>query len=565
MRFETTSRPLRELLHEFSIGAIQLPQFQRDYVWRPNKIRNLLDSLLRGYPVGGFYLWRPQLGTAEPKKKAFGELCIGREFVGFLIDGQQRLTSLEAAYGLFSGEDKAGVELRCYLDLNAAEDRGRRDTRLFVTYGGNRSIANRVERGDPALIPVAELTEGSNFDLLRKTQEGLAATGWSARRVGDALCRLDRACKMLGPSVPVTTVYDASDKDAIEVFDRLNKGGVSLRQGDVQAATLARGSAAHVLKRMREYVAGERTRRLGFSFSFAFRALVVFHRESARFSRLAADWIEQLGPHKRTLAESWRVAERALDAALRFADQDMGWSRRTLVPSTNALIVLAVAFDRAGLKPIASDRSKFRCWLCLTALRGVFQGSVETTIDRYVRGLPKPCRSPGPALVHCLKRNERGRVRAEELNRHTHLWGSVTQVLFSLFKSQGATDWVSGEAIEQLARDGASVPRGRLTVHHIFARNLLKKLGRAEDANRPSNFALLSLATNAQLGDDTPAEVLKGLESKGREAAAIQCLDDSAGDRLRPDGYGEFCEWRARRLAGELNAWLGLGAQEHRQ
>ena len=59
MQSETTTKPLRDLVQRFNSGQILLPQFQRDYVWRPSKIRNLLDSLFRDLPVGGFYLWQP--------------------------------------------------------------------------------------------------------------------------------------------------------------------------------------------------------------------------------------------------------------------------------------------------------------------------------------------------------------------------------------------------------------------------------------------------------------------------------------------------------------------------
>ena len=93
MRIETVQRPLRELVRGFALGQILLPQFQRDYVWKPSKIRNLLDSLHQEFPIGGFYLWRPTGGKIDAKPNAFGHARIGSEFVGYLIDGQQRLTS----------------------------------------------------------------------------------------------------------------------------------------------------------------------------------------------------------------------------------------------------------------------------------------------------------------------------------------------------------------------------------------------------------------------------------------------------------------------------------------
>ncbi len=58
MNFQTTTRRLRDLVSEFHSGAILLPQFQRDYVWRPTKIRNLLDSLLKGLGFGFSFAFR---------------------------------------------------------------------------------------------------------------------------------------------------------------------------------------------------------------------------------------------------------------------------------------------------------------------------------------------------------------------------------------------------------------------------------------------------------------------------------------------------------------------------
>jgi hypothetical protein len=561
IHFETASRPLRALVREFQTGAILLPQFQRDYVWRPAKIRNLLDSLLRGFPIGGFYLWRPTGGTPDAKNKAIGKQRIEAPFVGYLIDGQQRLTSLEAAYQLYSGEDKRGAELRCFLDL-AAPDRERAlVTRLFVTYAGNKSAARRINEGDSTLIPVSPLFEGTDHLLRKETEESLRLReGWDAKRVDGALGLFDRACKMLDQLAPCTTVYSDDIREAVEVFRRLNKGGTALREGDVRAAELACARAVDVLARMREFVTQDRPQRLGFGFSFAFRALVLFHRESARFSQLKPDWMETAGPHGRSLAESWRVAEHAIEKALEFTDQCMGWSRRALLPSANALIVLASAFDKAGFKLSTDNEQLYRRWLCLTALRGVFQASVETTINRFHRAIRESKGRPAEALVHALKRAESHRVRAEEFTKYGQPWGPATQVMHALLVGQEAKDWLSGDSVATLARCGdVSHPGGDLTVHHLFARKVLAELVEdADDANKPANYALLSRPTNSAFGDKRPDEVWGALTADQRRSAASQFFGEAAGDRLRADRYKEFCQWRADRLAEAINDWLGL-------
>jgi hypothetical protein len=561
MKFQTTTRSLRDLVREFHSGAILLPQFQRDYVWRPTKIRNLLDSLLRGFPIGGIYLWRPSSGRIDAKSKALGEQRITAEFEGYLIDGQQRLTSLEAAFGLYSGGDKRGDELRCYLDMAASDGEFARDTRLFVSYAGNKSVAWRADNGDSTLVSLSLLFEGPNFELRKQIEAALKGLShWNSRRIDASLTRLDKAFAMLDQQVPCTTVSDVGDREAVEVFSRLNKGGSALRQGDVRAAELARGHAVDVLKAMREFVTNARAVRLGFGFSFAFRALVVFHRESAQFTSLKPDWMDVSGPHGRSLTRSWHATAKAIDAALVFVDERMGWSRRALVPSANAVIVLAAALDRGDFRLSADDEQLYRRWLCLTALRGVFQGSVETTINRFYRAVRKANRATARALLDALRRHESRRVRPEELFRFAQPWGPATQVMHSWLVGQQAKDWLSGDSVDGLARAGNPMqPGGDLTVHHLFARRLLAdSLEDPEQANCPANYALLSRATNSEFIDKPPDEVLAMLGSEQRKRAAIQFFGEAAGDNLEVQRYEEFCMWRADRLANAINEWIGM-------
>jgi uncharacterized protein with ParB-like and HNH nuclease domain len=75
-----------------------LPLMQRDYVWKPKKVTALLDSLYRGWPIGSFYVWRAP-DDDHPTKARVGMVPQRRldGFFGFLLDGQQRLTSLSLA------------------------------------------------------------------------------------------------------------------------------------------------------------------------------------------------------------------------------------------------------------------------------------------------------------------------------------------------------------------------------------------------------------------------------------------------------------------------------------
>ena len=89
-----------DLIDEIKEGTIKIPQFQRDFVWDIEKTSELLDSILKGYPIGTFILWHTKerinniknIGTATLRESPKGET------IKYVLDGQQRITSLFAVY-----------------------------------------------------------------------------------------------------------------------------------------------------------------------------------------------------------------------------------------------------------------------------------------------------------------------------------------------------------------------------------------------------------------------------------------------------------------------------------
>src|SRR2546428_12743312 len=88
-RYSVTPHPVETLLTWVKSGEIAIPEIQRPFVWEATKVRNLLDSLYQGYPVGYLIAWRNP--TVKLKD---GSSSAGKRI---LIDGQQRVTALMAA------------------------------------------------------------------------------------------------------------------------------------------------------------------------------------------------------------------------------------------------------------------------------------------------------------------------------------------------------------------------------------------------------------------------------------------------------------------------------------
>ena len=103
MSFDTTKTNLKDLLAAAHTGKLQLPDFQRDYVWDEDGVRSLLASIAKGFPVGalltlergGSVEFKPRGLRGTPFEHKPEEECPAPETL--LLDGQQRMTSLYQA------------------------------------------------------------------------------------------------------------------------------------------------------------------------------------------------------------------------------------------------------------------------------------------------------------------------------------------------------------------------------------------------------------------------------------------------------------------------------------
>ena len=90
-RFSHTQYPTIALVEQIDSGELSLPDLQRPFVWKQTKVRDLFDSLYRGYPAGYFLFWATP--TAEQTHQ-FASSTGQSQAVKVVVDGQQRLTSL---------------------------------------------------------------------------------------------------------------------------------------------------------------------------------------------------------------------------------------------------------------------------------------------------------------------------------------------------------------------------------------------------------------------------------------------------------------------------------------
>ena len=124
---DTGDKNFAQIVNEIKTGQVKIPQFQRKFVWDVKASAKLLDSIIKGYPIGNFIYWRTDeelrairnLGNLNLPQQTKGE------FVNYVLDGQQRLTSFFAAVeGLQIEREVGKVEnyADIFLNLEAKND-----------------------------------------------------------------------------------------------------------------------------------------------------------------------------------------------------------------------------------------------------------------------------------------------------------------------------------------------------------------------------------------------------------------------------------------------------------
>lgn len=215
MKPEPQTRMFANLVSDIEVGQIKIPQFQRDFVWSIQKSAGLIDSIVKGYPIGTFIFWRTKERLRAVKnigKQALPEPEKG-EFVDYVLDGQQRLTSLFASLRgvLLKREGNREDDFsQIFIDLEAQEF--------------DQIVITDIEgKNENSLISVVKLLTG-----------GLKLLGLYPEQHHEKLDAYKSRIESYQYSVIL--VKDAPIAIATEIFTRINVGGKSLSLFEIMVA-----------------------------------------------------------------------------------------------------------------------------------------------------------------------------------------------------------------------------------------------------------------------------------------------------------------------------------------
>ncbi|MGQ0741703.1 MAG: GmrSD restriction endonuclease domain-containing protein [Alphaproteobacteria bacterium] len=554
---------VEELVGMIERGELRLPEMQRRFVWRSTRVRDLLDSLYRGYPSGGILLW--ETDEAVPLQPfAVTQQANPYQSTRLLLDGQQRLTSLAAVIRgqavsvrgrqrpielLFNLEHPEQLAVVTEVEEDGDDDdliedeadstddelQRRFDKMTFV-------VSTRKLEQLPQWVRVSEVFE-TDSDVAFLKRAGIS-------EVDDPRCEKysQRLARLRGVRKYVYRM-DVLERrltynEVTEIFVRVNSHGAKLRSSDLALAQIT-VKWRNSLKIFQEFQ--QQSAKIGFDLDLGLylRNLIVFATGQSRFLT-----VRNLSEER--LRSAWKEGCEGMMFALNFVKNNIGIDSPALLSSPFLLVTLGFLGHKRDYQISSSESRQLRYWVLVANAKGRYsRGSSETILDQDLATL----RQGSAAELIDRLRLQMGRldVAPDELEGRNQR-SSLFKTMFLAFRDAGAKDWRSNLAIA-LDHSGA---QHKLQFHHIFPKAVLTKHGHtSREADDIANLSFIGGKTNRAISDKAPSDYLPPLIAKtGPAAFEAQCIP-TVETLLQVQNYEGFLSKRREAIASRLNAFLG--------
>lgn len=575
--FDNIPSKVSDLLSDVKNGRIGLPDLQRPFVWKDNKVRELLDSMMKGYPIGYIMLWSSpddyentgHIGKNEKVYKRPDDL---------VIDGQQRLTALLAAMYGVTIKDQNYEERKIKISFNpltcefavwtqAYERNPEWISEICSVFAADQE--HTISRFRKSFIrSVNESREKNGEELLTEEEEDIIEEN------------INNLLNLGIYSLPTLKISSKADEeDVAEIFVRVNSGGQNLTEKNF-IETLIAVYDNDVHAKINQFCAESRVPANGTAFN---QILQVDPSHLIRMSvgvgfrraRLRYAYLLLRGKNLKTgeitqdvREENLRIFKESLDMVTNLNNwhafmnlfASAGYLKGSLVASSNAVVFSYVLYliGKYEYKVSSVELQKIiRKWIFMSTITGFYTGSTESEVEKQFADLRDVHHAD--EFVSYLNSVIGNRFTDDyfvyslpaELNSssaNSPAWYGYIAAVNVL----GTPMLFSTAPLSQYFVLGANGDKNSVDKHHIFPKHYLEKIGydNDRDRNQIANFTYLDYTTNIDISDEAPAEYVSRYREKlGEEGYRLACAQNALPENFEQLPYPEFLKQRRLLMA----------------
>ncbi len=576
--FDSTKRSLADLIKDITLGKIQLPDFQRGWVWDDEHIRSLLVSVARSFPIGAVMLLETG-GEAKFQIRPVEGIALDASVNAerLILDGQQRLTSLTQVLALQKPVDttddkKREVQRVYYIDIQKALDGQIEEA--FIGVDENRKITKNFGRDVVLDLSTRDL-EYENFyfpcsDLLSDSDWLSGLFSHSPHKMAAFFEFQKNVIKTFGNyQLPIIELRKDNGKLAVcVVFEKVNTGGVPLSVFELVTATYAAegfnlrddwyGSTLHKIGGRRKKLDKEATLKSIQATDFL-QAVTLLHtlqlhqddlsagKTGKQVSAVSAKREAILNVPRSTyetwadqLADGFLLAAKFLRKQCIFGVKDLPY-RTQVIP----LACLLTKLKERWLEPKIYE--KLSRWYWCGVLGELYGGAVETRIandlDEVLNWIEEGDSEPRTVADAGFRPNRLDTLKTRN--------SAAYKGVHVLMMREGSRDFFWKETVGKLDIEDVAID-----IHHIFPKDWCEK---ATPKISPRiydsilNKTPISYKANRMIGGKAPSQYLETLQQHKQVGLSDADMDDLLRTHhidpafLRADNFQAFME--ARKLS----------------
>jgi hypothetical protein len=542
MRFKQVTYNLTTLVDQIEIGSIGLPELQRPFVWNRTKIRDLFDSMYKGFPVGFLLLW--QTGV-DPGAKQIGVGNKQKVPSSLVVDGQQRLTSL---YAVLKAAPVVGSDYKeSKVDI------------AFQPSVGKFDVTSAAHRRDPEWIPNISEVWSPDTGLIHfansyvgKLREAREVSVTDEAVITGNIQRLHAISNF--QFIALELAADLDEEQVADIFVRINSEGVRLNQADF-ILTLMSVWDDKGRKELEEFCRRAKTPSAG-SISSPFnwfiepspdQLLRVAIALAFRRARLSQVYSVLRGKDPDTGIVDPELRDRqfeqlrsAQDFALDLTNwheflksvRASGYQSAKMLTSQTALIYTYAIF-LIGRRDFGLDWDRLKTaisrWFFMVALTSRYSSSSETQMELDMSRLRKL--DSAEEFLGELDRVCKSELTSDfwdiRLPNDLDRSGTRSPALFAFDASLcllNTPALFSRQSVLSLLDPSVSAKKSGVERHHLFPRAYLDSLGfsSTQDKNQLANYALVEWHDNITIGARPPSEYMEDYGALASEGGDVQ-------------------------------------------
>lgn len=576
--FERIDRKVSSLLDEVLNGSIGLPDLQRPFVWQDTKVKELFDSMMKGFPIGYVMLWASPNDYGNTKTIGDNEKQYKRPD-DLVIDGQQRLTSLLAAMTGVHVKNKDFKEKRIKISFNPLT------REFFVWTQANENNTRLISD----ISEVYKADENHEIPKLRKAIIKQINEGRVKNELKELTddeeeiieSNINALLDLKQYTIPTLRILSTADEeDVAEIFRRVNSGGQNLNENNFVETLLAvYDNSLH--DKIGKFCSDSRIAAPNTSYnqiidvqaSHLIRMAVAlgFHRARLKYGYklLRGKDLETGIVSEETRDKNIAIFKSAIDSVMNLNNwhaflnlfAEAGYLNRSLVASSYVVVFSYVLFligkDEYKVNSIELRKVITR-WIFMSTITSFYSNSPESTVERQLADFRNIADASG--FVEYLDQTIRQRMNDSyfdvELINDLTSSSATSPVWFGYIASinvLGTPMLFSNTPLSKYWVLGSDGMKKAIDKHHIFPKQYLADIGIADDRdrNQMANFTYLDYNTNIDISDDAPALYVERYKSKlGEERYAKACAENAIPENFETLNYSDFLSKRRILMAG---------------